>query len=904
MPGSRFQLYSVIVFAVVIICYLNSLQCGFVFDDVSAIKENKDLRPRTPIMHLFRNDFWGTPMHTEKSHKSYRPLCVLTFRMNYAMTELEPMSYHLVNMILHGVVCIIFMAICRLLFSDITSFIAALMFAVHPIHTEAVTGVVGRAELLSSIFLLLAFLNFAKSTGRNKPIGWASMFVTMVLVVIATLCKEQGITVIGICCVYEVFIAQQMTVFEILRLLKSLVAGKPKFPSYFKSAFVRCMFILLSTIGLLLARVKVMAAELPVFTKFDNPAASAPFPVKQLTLLYLLPVNIWLLLCPSQLCCDWTMGTVPLIESVLEPRNLSTIAFVIVLVKLVHFAIVDESLRSKQVIMCLSFLVLPFIPASNLFFPVGFVVAERILYTPSMGFCMMVALGFQLLIKQKNTKTVMYVGLALLLLSHSIKTVRRNYEWESEYTIFKAATGVVKTNAKLWNNVGHALEKESKWDEALEYFLHATQVQPDDIGAWLNVGRAYRNLNQSRQAEAAYTEGMNLMPAVKAGKKYTTRIAPNHLNVYLNLANLIKDEPGRLIEADNLYKKAITMRPDFVQAYINRGDVLLKLNRSDDAVDNYMTALKYEKDNADIYYNLGVVLKHLINLDFVNEKVYFNLGMLATDAKEIDNAKKWFDKAIEYKEDFRSALFNQALMLSQQKRDMESLPYLEKLLQLHPNHSKGLILLGDVYMNTLHSIKDAKKCYETILEIEPKNIQANHNLCVVYVEEGNLAKAETCLVAVSDMAPNEEYIKKHLNIVRAKRYQQYQQQKQGREAEKESHTQIGKNSEDMQSKKTGTQQQRKTQQQSTQKNQEQKSTEIHQSKTVHQEQTVKMETHQTEKVQQTQKVQQESSIHKEESVHQKSTRTERVQQQTSHHEQHKQQSSKQNQIKEKQKTKK
>lgn len=150
-------------------CYWNSLFCGFVFDDVSAILDNKDLRPTTPLKNLFLNDFWGTPMSEvtlkkfiffgvfleaciqpcfcflfffiqERSHKSYRPLTVLTFRLNYLFSELSSSSYHLLNVVLHAVVCVFFLHFCRLLLDRNTSLVAALLFAVHPIHTEAVSN--------------------------------------------------------------------------------------------------------------------------------------------------------------------------------------------------------------------------------------------------------------------------------------------------------------------------------------------------------------------------------------------------------------------------------------------------------------------------------------------------------------------------------------------------------------------------------------------------------------------------------------------------------------------------------------------------------------------------------------------------------------------------------------------
>jgi hypothetical protein len=93
--------------------YWNSLQCGFVFDDMSAIRDNRDLRPHVPEENLFHNDFWGTPMNKEQSHKSYRPLTVLTFRLNYLVHELAPLGYHLVNLCLHTAVSLLYHALCR-----------------------------------------------------------------------------------------------------------------------------------------------------------------------------------------------------------------------------------------------------------------------------------------------------------------------------------------------------------------------------------------------------------------------------------------------------------------------------------------------------------------------------------------------------------------------------------------------------------------------------------------------------------------------------------------------------------------------------------------------------------------------------------------------------------------------
>ena len=120
--------------------YLNTLSHELVFDDIPAIQFNKDLRPQASWSSLLVHDYWGTPLKDPLSHKSYRPLCVATFRLNYLLHELEPMGYHLVNILLHGVVCYLYVQLCGLVLSEVwPALIAGLLFAVHPIHTEAVS---------------------------------------------------------------------------------------------------------------------------------------------------------------------------------------------------------------------------------------------------------------------------------------------------------------------------------------------------------------------------------------------------------------------------------------------------------------------------------------------------------------------------------------------------------------------------------------------------------------------------------------------------------------------------------------------------------------------------------------------------------------------------------------------
>lgn len=137
------------------ICYWNGLDGTLVHDDIFAIRGNPDLRPDTPLGRLFQDDFWGKEMNSTLSHKSYRPITVLTFRINYAIHGLEPRGYHEVNVALHTAATLLFGWVCRRAVftggaAKCSALLCALIFAVHPVHTEAVSLYMCTARALYS----------------------------------------------------------------------------------------------------------------------------------------------------------------------------------------------------------------------------------------------------------------------------------------------------------------------------------------------------------------------------------------------------------------------------------------------------------------------------------------------------------------------------------------------------------------------------------------------------------------------------------------------------------------------------------------------------------------------------------------------------------------------------------
>lgn len=208
---------------------------------------------------------------------------------------------------------------------------------------------------------------------------WKYLVLSMVSIATAMLCKEQGITVAGVCAAYELFVIQkvriafsapldnlivmllQVKLDDIKQFLKSAITAKSSYhlPKS-NAATKRLLLLFFTTLLLLLARLQIMGSQLPVFTRFDNPASVAPTPSRQLTYHYLISVNLWLLLFPCNLCCDWTMGTIPLVESFLDPRNITTVASYFFFITLVGTALMTEN-RHRGVVLIMVSISLMFI---------------------------------------------------------------------------------------------------------------------------------------------------------------------------------------------------------------------------------------------------------------------------------------------------------------------------------------------------------------------------------------------------------------------------------------------------------------------------------------------------------------------------------------------------------------
>ena len=236
-----------------------------------------------------------------------------------------------------------------------------------------------------------------------------------------------------------------------------------------------------------------------------NPPVYLDSPYRQLSWLYLTFVNAQLLLNPSHLCADWRFGVVPLITSITDWHNVFTVAVFAFLATLGTFSLYGNSKQAKMLLFGLVLMAFPFIPASNLFFPVGFVVAERILYIPSMGFCFTIGYGVWYLHKKSGnvfSRSFLKLFILALLLFHAGKTFSRNQDWKSNVTLYGSGVRCNPSNGVMLTNLGieHGRLKNYSFAECL--YRRSIAVAPHHSRGFSNLGgflEAFKRYEESEE---------------------------------------------------------------------------------------------------------------------------------------------------------------------------------------------------------------------------------------------------------------------------------------------------------------------------------------------------------------------------------------------------------------------
>ncbi|EDS36522.1 smile protein [Culex quinquefasciatus] len=344
-----------------------------------------------------------------------------------------------------------------------------------------------------------------------------SVWLSIVLGGLSMLAKETGITVFLLNVAYDVYrnwASLKKTILDVRWSEETHQFGR------------RVSRVLLSMGVLLAVRLALLQGSLPRFSQQDNPTAFHPsLYVRLLTFCYLAAFNWWLLLCPATLSHDWQMGSIPLVTSISDPRNLLTFIAFFAALLFVYRGLLDcEHQRHVPVVLGFLLLVLPFLPATNLVVTVGFVVAERVLYIPSMGSVILVVYGAQRLWERvpKLRKSIMAFGI-LLIAAGTLKTLARNVDWSSREALLRSGLQTLPHNAKMHYNFGNYLRDSSQPEDAIVHYREALRLWPTYASAHNNIGTL---MVEFGPAEYHFLEAI--------------RYSSEHINAHYNLGQLYR----------------------------------------------------------------------------------------------------------------------------------------------------------------------------------------------------------------------------------------------------------------------------------------------------------------------------------------------------------------------------
>ncbi|XP_016054581.1 PREDICTED: transmembrane and TPR repeat-containing protein 1 isoform X1 [Miniopterus natalensis] len=702
-------------------------------------------------------------MAENTSHKSYRPLCVLTFKLNIFLTGMNPFYFHAVNVILHCLVTLVLMYTCdKTVFKNRgLAFVTALLFAVHPVHTEAVAGIVGRADVLACLLFLLAFLSYTRSVGQCGvgecfPSTASPFFLLLGLFLgtCAMLVKETGITVFGVCLVYDLFSLshkQEKSSNGAIHQRSAQQPGSPQ-PSSVPAPPLRR--------NGKQQRFPHKAAWSGCHSPLPAEPKSGGFPVSPravwsmmrfLTYSYLLAFNMWLLLAPVTLCYDWQVGSIPLVETIWDTRNLATILLAVVMALLgLHCLAAFKRLEHKEVLVGLLFLVFPFIPASNLFFRVGFVVAERVLYMPSMGYCILFVHGLSKLCTWLNRcgATTLTVSTVLLLLLFSWKTVKQNEIWLSRESLFRSGVQTLPHNAKVHYNYANFLKDQGQNREAIYHYRTALKLYPRHASALNNLGTLTRN---TAEAKMYYQRALQLNP--------------QHNRALFNLGNLLKSQEEKE-EAVTLLKDSIKHGPEFADAYSSLASLLAEQERFKEAEEIYQAGIKNCPDSSDLHNNYGVFLvdtgspekavahyQQAITLSPSHDVAMVNLGRLYRSLGDNSMAEEWYKRALKVARKAETLSPLGALFYNTGRYE-EALQIYREAAALQPSHRELRLALAQV-LAMMGQTKEAEKMTNHIVSEDTGCLECYRLLSAIHSKQEQHAKALDAIDKALQLKPKD-----------------------------------------------------------------------------------------------------------------------------------------------------
>ena len=457
--------------------YANSLWNGFAYDDIWIIKENTRVHQLGDLSAIWLTPYWpsfGAQLGL------YRPFAIFAYAIQWAISDGAPWFFHLVNVVLHAGVSVLVLLLFDKLFNLRVAFATALVFAIHPVHTEAVANVVGQNELWAAVGALGACIVYV-SRPEGPGISARRLAGVIALYLLSLLSKESAAGL------------------PALLVLLDFVQRRVELDRAALVRYVRALLPMAATFAALMAVYLVVRHN--VLGTFGGTDAAPGLPhlseqYRVLNALRAWPEFVRLMFFPLDLSVDYSPGVVLPVESFTPMVMLG--ALLVTAVVLLTFM----TPRAPRPGLVAGWFLITILPVSNFFFPIGVLIAERTLYLPSIAFCLFVGFAWEAVTqtRERETRLVGRIAAFALVSFFSVRTVIRNPDWDSLLTVWNSLTRDHPESYRAQWLVASNMWSKGRFDLADRYFEIAYRIWPRDsqmISEWGNFHIGRRNWNRA-----------------------------------------------------------------------------------------------------------------------------------------------------------------------------------------------------------------------------------------------------------------------------------------------------------------------------------------------------------------------------------------------------------------------
>ena len=566
----------ILVAGVAILAYINNLGNGFTYDDRFIIEQNP-LVQNLDWWGLLTSSYWGDIV----SAGLYRPLTLLSFGVNRALGA-SALGFHLVNDLLHAGTSVLVLVATRSLGADrFVALAAGLLFALHPLQTEAVDSIVGRAEILAFALALGAFVVFVR---RKNPIAVGGLFF------LALCSKESAAFAAPWFALYWLFFERR----NLVPIVGAVVA------------YAALRIAILGSFG-------IEGREIGFL---DNPLAGAPLGARISGALILLAEYVKRIVWPLTLSADYSYNQIPLVSDVRVFAGLGLAACL---------GLVAWKKRGLVAFAALA-LLLPLTGFLHIFFPLGTLFAERLMYLPLFGAVLLAASGLGALPRGPWL-------LGVLLLLSAVRVVSRNPDWRDIETLFRRTVQTSPQSARSHFLLGAELLELERFAEAATSFETGLSIAPQHLGVRMSLGEALLGAEDAAGAFTAFEDALKRAPseeirelavqaALAAGRLKAREANWSEARIYFHRATeidpgnpdatnslgLVFERQGAIDEARRLYQASLESDPDYVPAILNLASVRMTAGDLPVAEELFRRAVSLAPESYEAYNGLGIAL--------------------------------------------------------------------------------------------------------------------------------------------------------------------------------------------------------------------------------------------------------------------------------------------------------